>query len=619
MGMMASDEMADPLDRTLQSPALADKVAEYIATHAPQEQQETFMRYFGVDDPNVVTTRTLKNVRSQTARPAKPRAALGNDWGYTATRSAALATTTGRQQQQQPHDAGGFFGVTGSRPTSAPPTQYALAVDVDPESPSLGAAAATPSGLPDGEQLTAGSFAASPRAARRHMPDTAHMTTNQALMSLSQLYPELYQYAVDGTRAKPFPNQTFVSEWGNSLKMGAAQAAKNYSRTTYETFNGQVHSGNDDYIRRRNEAFAAWVRRQRTYYGDLVKPEQAAFIDRVLAEGSVEEQQQVIGLFRSLYIAADQDSKKPHSHVEHRKMIKTEDPELTRLVKEQNKLRNFGTPNKPSSSVGSARSERPVTALGHHTPAAAAALAKLSGAGSRPLTASAVGSVAGSNKSGRSGKSSKADPKETFESRVPIKMARGFIGKVHSMYELAHGVAGAQEKMRSAGGRAEMPAAAKAATTTPFGAVNPATAAAPIQAAFAVPPYFVTRKPAPGERDRLGSIETTNKYFFGGSAMEPTPEYAAALEVSARLVEDRKKATGKSTLPWPGKLGMSNAADGEVFKSNYGGDFRQHRMDGAVENRAQAKALSELMSGATASGTALVGGSDNYGFAATQY
>lgn len=67
-----------------------------------------------------------------------------------------------------------------------------------------------------------------------------NVTTTQAFHGLKELYPDLWRATVPICRPDAAPNRNFISEWGESLRQGAAEAWAPYLASTYQVANLQV-------------------------------------------------------------------------------------------------------------------------------------------------------------------------------------------------------------------------------------------------------------------------------------------------------------------------------------------------------------------------------------------
>jgi hypothetical protein len=67
-----------------------------------------------------------------------------------------------------------------------------------------------------------------------------YITNNQAVHGLKDLYPSLWGRTIPICCPDPAPNQTFISEWGESLRQGSGEAWRPYLATTNQLANLQV-------------------------------------------------------------------------------------------------------------------------------------------------------------------------------------------------------------------------------------------------------------------------------------------------------------------------------------------------------------------------------------------
>jgi hypothetical protein len=191
-------------------------------------------------------------------QPGKPT------WTYTATRAAAskpetqatLAALKAQAEALAAARAAEALAMEATlspgRPGSAPGTHDAAvgavpAVNRDRELSLFDVAAGRrraisasvltpPEGSPDA--TTAGATAGTNTSAYSS-PYNSNYTDSYCLRSL---YPEAYDTALRDTAVEPAPNYTVISAWGDSLRCGAAEAAKLYTNTTYTRVNNEVGS-----------------------------------------------------------------------------------------------------------------------------------------------------------------------------------------------------------------------------------------------------------------------------------------------------------------------------------------------------------------------------------------
>jgi len=71
-------------------------------------------------------------------------------------------------------------------------------------------------------------------------PQCINITSAQAFHGLRELYPDLWAATTPICRPQPAPNKTYISEWGDSLKQGAAEAWAPYLASSYQVANLQV-------------------------------------------------------------------------------------------------------------------------------------------------------------------------------------------------------------------------------------------------------------------------------------------------------------------------------------------------------------------------------------------
>ena len=115
-------------------------------------------------------------------------------------------------------------------------------------------------------------------------------------------------------------------------------------KSTYAAGNDDVYSGFEtDFDVTKERAFFDWMQRQKTYFGELMGPQQKADFERAFELADNEQRREMLEGLRQLSAVAQPELLKSFSHTEHCLMAKTENPELTAMTSHMVKIKTLGT------------------------------------------------------------------------------------------------------------------------------------------------------------------------------------------------------------------------------------------------------------------------------------
>lgn len=81
---------------------------------------------------------------------------------------------------------------------------------------------------------------------------------------------------------------------------GADASAKAFMRTTYASTNDEVHPGRSATDELREREFFKWMRKQRTYYGDLLARAQREDLESFLEVANDEQKRDILQALRQV-------------------------------------------------------------------------------------------------------------------------------------------------------------------------------------------------------------------------------------------------------------------------------------------------------------------------------
>ncbi|KAG1674204.1 hypothetical protein FOA52_013824 [Chlamydomonas sp. UWO 241] len=174
-----------------------------------------------------------------------------------------------------------------------------------------------------------------------------NQTDYQATFGARAEYPELYERAIALLKSEPVPNYTHISEWGDTLrKANDPEWRKKFMQSTY-------NAGNDDAVdpstvkaveAAKEKAFFAWMVKQKTYYGDLMKKLPQEDLEALAGGASLEKKREILDCLRQMYAVAQPNAMKSVSHTDFKLMARVEDEALTAMMMEMVRLKTMGHP-----------------------------------------------------------------------------------------------------------------------------------------------------------------------------------------------------------------------------------------------------------------------------------
>ncbi|KXZ52604.1 hypothetical protein GPECTOR_9g649 [Gonium pectorale] len=588
---------------------------------------------------SAATPSTSQNSRTSSGRtapvggPTVP-AAGGAGWTYTSTRSARHDRPETRigarpaspvkqpRPQAQPASPSHAPDAEWERPLSAPGQGAGKATDREA---ALTQAATRRRAISFGY---GGSGAASPEPGpgptgsigtgrgTGFVPISPHVTNYQESYNLRSCYPEVYDKAMADTKIDPADNKTFQSEWGDSLKAAADECSKLYMRTTYNSTNDEVVRYRTDAEAIREREFFKWMLRQKSFYGDLLSKASAKDLEALMHAASDEQRREILEALRSAHAVADPcfDRTRSHSQAVHCEMRRLEETQPLSRLQMNTKLRIMGALEVVAQRKGGAggSGRRPATAtpvtlsVDDEPDGAAGGAAGSGGSRDRSLKPSARRpATAGAALLARASSVPRppvphGEKHSMFRSKAPLTWPSGQVGPSLSTYVEDFGgakIGAGHARPNSALWRVQPIKPVDA--STPYGAVNPHTAAAPLRGAYPVPEGFLhsglsTFPPPQGM--------TTNRAEF---APRDTSDLVAQLRAATALAENGRKTLERSTLPLGPKTGVNLIPSAKWVSENHD-EYVQHQVDHR-EPFQRAEAMRTMFSGPTASAGKVAG------------
>ncbi|GMH44776.1 hypothetical protein BSKO_12728 [Bryopsis sp. KO-2023] len=145
----------------------------------------------------------------------------------------------------------------------------------------------------------------------------ATFTSYQKAFGMRDSNPDIYSIAVNAGRARPMPNLTYKSSWGDTLKSASGRLSERNNKTTYQRFNEEVFNKPTETMITKTKGFLNWFKRNQLYYGDLVPQSVATCIDSLLENSDISEQQEVMEVFEKLHAVLAPNRNKSTSHTYH--------------------------------------------------------------------------------------------------------------------------------------------------------------------------------------------------------------------------------------------------------------------------------------------------------------
>ncbi|GFR52674.1 hypothetical protein Agub_g15298 [Astrephomene gubernaculifera] len=532
-----------------------------------------------------------------TSATSSTAATAGSATAAAATNVAALAAATAAATLGYP------------APTVNPPAATHSAAAAAVAAAVAAATAANSAGAAGPKPPVATGSSGGARPDKGFVPFPPHVTNYQESYNLRSCYPEVYNQALEDTKIEPVPNSTFISEWGDSLKAHADEAAKLYMRTTYNTVNDEVVRPRTEADATREREFFKWMRRQKSYFGDLLTKAKAQDLDSILEVADDEQKRDILEAFRMLHAVAEPcfDRTRSHSQAVHCPMSRMDDG-LDAKMALNTKLRTMGAVDsmRRVGGGGGGAGRRPATAMG----AAELKPNKVNltlggtdegaedgggGGGAKALKPSRRPATAGAALSRASkGPQPIFEKTNVFKNKAPLTWPHGRTGPEISHYTETFG--GGKIGVDRARPNSAMYKASPIKyvdASCPYGMVNPYTAAAPLRAAYPVPAGFVAPATAIFPQPK-GDTVYRNEF-----APRDTADLLVQLRAAANLAENQRKMLDRGSIPMGPRTGV-NLVPSSTWISEAKDSYVQYEVN-LRDPHERAQAMRTMFSGPTAS------------------
>lgn len=165
------------------------------------------------------------------------------------------------------------------------------------------------------------------------------LTSHSVAYGIREAAPDIYDEMLDITKPSQAENANFASQC--DFSDGFPMFMR---KTAYEEANERLATTIQDNGAAQARSFHNWIKRQRTYFGDLLTPEAAARVDAWFETATDEEKEEFIVAFRNIHATADPDRHKSLSHVHYRLMKNPLDDDDLALINDENRFATYGRP-----------------------------------------------------------------------------------------------------------------------------------------------------------------------------------------------------------------------------------------------------------------------------------